>query len=245
MVHHALATGQAGSSPHRFLYVDPLTFPKGGVPEVAAKVPAAAVAQVIVNYEDPSLPSDPRRAYLAVVRRDSGAFSSADDTAAVAAGHQACLVLAKNTGYGSLISTLGASTIDPLEAYTAMIAGAVYFCPAQKSLSSSGSTRPSGPDGTHRRIRAASLRRLRRQHCPHRHPDAHRSWRRRSFSRSFLARLAKFGQAIPMKSTSAPAACQLPVTKATTSDATSAESTRMVMRPKNVLILRGPAAGRP
>ena len=67
MVHHGLAPGETGNPAQRRLYVDLVAFPPGRLPHLAAREPAAALAEAEVYYQDPSLPKDPRSAYLAVL----------------------------------------------------------------------------------------------------------------------------------------------------------------------------------
>ena len=67
MVHHGLAPGQTGNSAQRRLYVDLVAFPPGKLPHLAARQPAAALAAAEIYYGDPSLPKDPKGAYLKVL----------------------------------------------------------------------------------------------------------------------------------------------------------------------------------
>ena len=67
MVHHGLVPGEAGNYAQRRLYVDLMVFPPGGLPEVAARAPAAAVAEAELFYEDPTLPKQPGRAYTHLI----------------------------------------------------------------------------------------------------------------------------------------------------------------------------------
>ena len=60
MVHHGLVPGQAGNYAERRLYVDLMVFPTRGLPKVAARAPAAALAEAGLYYEDPDLPANRR-----------------------------------------------------------------------------------------------------------------------------------------------------------------------------------------
>ena len=82
MVHHGLAPGQAGNSAQRRLYVDLIAFPPGELPHLAAREPAAALAAAEVYYGDPSLPKDPRAAYLKVLHL-AGVSATANDAALI------------------------------------------------------------------------------------------------------------------------------------------------------------------
>ena len=66
MVHHGLAPGQTGNNASRGLYINLLAFPQGQLPRLAASAPAAALAEAVVYYGDPSLPRDPQCRLLAV-----------------------------------------------------------------------------------------------------------------------------------------------------------------------------------
>ncbi len=67
MVHHGLVPGEAGNYAERRLYVDLLVFPVDGLPEVAARAPAAAMAEAELYYQDPNLPKQPDKAYTHLI----------------------------------------------------------------------------------------------------------------------------------------------------------------------------------
>ena len=67
MVHHGLVPGQSGDYAERRLYVDLMVFPKKGLPSVAPRAPAAALAVEALYYQDPDLPSQAQAAYLHMV----------------------------------------------------------------------------------------------------------------------------------------------------------------------------------
>ncbi len=93
MVHHGLAPGETGNAAQRRLYVDLVAFPPGRLPHLAAREPAAALAAAEVYYQDPSLPKDPRSAYLAVLHL-AGVSKAATDTLLVSSATAACTDLA-------------------------------------------------------------------------------------------------------------------------------------------------------
>ena len=55
MVHHGLVPGESGNYSERRLYVDLMVFPPSGLPEVAARAPAAAMAEAELYDDEPSL----------------------------------------------------------------------------------------------------------------------------------------------------------------------------------------------
>ena len=56
MVHHGLVPGQSGNYAERRLYVDLMVFPKKGLPKIAPRAAAAALAVEALYYQDPDLP---------------------------------------------------------------------------------------------------------------------------------------------------------------------------------------------
>jgi hypothetical protein len=127
MVHHGLAPGQTGNSAQRRLYVDLVAFPPGKLPHLAARQPAAALAAAEIYYGDPSLPKDPKAAYLKVLHL-AGVSATASDTALVAAGATACTDLANKKGYEDIVATLEARKLSMYESYLAIILAAQYQC---------------------------------------------------------------------------------------------------------------------
>ena len=132
MVHHGLAPGQTGNSAQRRLYVDLIAFPPGELPHLAAREPAAALAAAEVYYADPSLPKDPRAAYLKVMHL-AGVSASASDTALVSSATTACTGLAHKQRYQQIIASLEARNLTTYEAYLAIILSAQYQCPGHIS----------------------------------------------------------------------------------------------------------------
>ena len=56
MVHHGLVPGQSGDYAERRLYVDLMVFPVKGLPKIAPRPAAAALAEEALYYKDPDLP---------------------------------------------------------------------------------------------------------------------------------------------------------------------------------------------
>lgn len=130
MVHHGLAPGQTGNSAQRRLYVDLIAFPNGGLPHVAAREPAAALAAAEVYYADPALPKDPNAAYLAVMHL-AGVSASASSATLTSAATAACTDLGKRQGYEQIVDGLKARGLTTYEAYLALILAAQYHCPSR------------------------------------------------------------------------------------------------------------------
>jgi hypothetical protein len=130
MVHHGLAPGQTGNSAQRRLYVDLIAFPDGGLPHVAAREPAAALAAAEVYYADPALPKAPTAAYLAVMHL-AGVSTSATGATLTTAATSACTGLGKRQGYEQIVDALKARGLTTYEAYLVLILAAQYRCPAR------------------------------------------------------------------------------------------------------------------
>jgi hypothetical protein len=130
MVHHGLAPGQTGNSAQRRLYIDLIAFPSGGLPHVAAREPAAALAAAEVYFADPSLPKSPDAAYLKVMHL-AGVSSSASRAALLSAATTACTDLGKRQHYEQIVAALEARNLTTYEAYLALILAAQYHCPAR------------------------------------------------------------------------------------------------------------------
>jgi hypothetical protein len=95
MVHHGLAPSQTGNQAQRRLYVDLIAFPNGHVPRIAPSALAAALAEAVLYFGDPDLPSQPDQAYLALVRKVGSSFSGLGDAAVLADGSLACTALSQ------------------------------------------------------------------------------------------------------------------------------------------------------
>jgi hypothetical protein len=133
MVHHGLVPGEAGNYAERRLYVDLLVFPAGGLPEVAARAPAAAMADAEFYYQDPSLPKQPDRAYTHLISTIPvpGAFAGVSTQKALDDGQVACTGLAKQDGPSKLVALLTARGLTDFESYVVAEFAAKYLCPSQ------------------------------------------------------------------------------------------------------------------
>jgi hypothetical protein len=127
MVHHGLAPGQTGNNAQRRLYVDLVAFPPGKLPHLAARQPAAALAAAEIYYGDPSIPKNPKSAYLKVLHL-AGVSATVNDAALVSAGGTACTDLAKKKGYEQIVAALEARHLSMYESYLAIILAAQYQC---------------------------------------------------------------------------------------------------------------------
>jgi hypothetical protein len=104
--------------------------PSGQLPHLAAREPAAALAAAEVYYADPSLPKDPRAAYLKVMHF-AGVSASASDATLVSAATTACTDLAKKEGYDKIVAALRARSLTTYESYLSIILAAQYQCPTR------------------------------------------------------------------------------------------------------------------
>ncbi len=127
MVHHGLAQGQTGNSAQRRLYVDLVAFPPGKLPHLAANQPAAALAAAEIYYGDPSLPKNPKAAYLKVLHL-AGVSATASDPTLVDAGATACTDLAHKKSYREIVAALEARKLSMYESSLAIILAAQYQC---------------------------------------------------------------------------------------------------------------------
>ena len=130
MIHHGLAPGQSGNSAQRRLYVDLVAFPPGGLPHLAARDPAAALAAAEVYFADPSLPKSPDAAYLKVMHL-AGVSTSASKTALLSAAATTCTDLGKRQHFEKIVGALEARNLTTYESYLALILAAQYHCPAR------------------------------------------------------------------------------------------------------------------
>jgi hypothetical protein len=134
MVHHGLAPGQTGNFAQRRLYVDLLAFPKGQLPRVAPRAPAAALAEATLYYADPGLPSQPTQAYLSLVRHVGSAFSGDRQASVVADGKLVCTDLSRRQAAAQVVRALGQRNLTLFEAYVVAIFATEYFCPQNGDL---------------------------------------------------------------------------------------------------------------
>jgi Glycosyl hydrolases family 43 len=130
MVHHGLVPGQSGNYAERRLYVDLMVFPKNGIPEVAPRSPAAALAVEALYYQDPDLPSQPQAAYLHMVSVVPGTFTGISTAAELGDGRLACTDFARQEGTDSIRSALGQRHLNAFQSYVVSEFAAEYLCPA-------------------------------------------------------------------------------------------------------------------
>ncbi len=154
MVHHGLVPGETGNYAERRLYVDLVVFPPSGLPEVAARAPAAAMADAELYYEDPSLPKQPQKAYTHLVSTVPvpGAFAGVSAQKAIGLGELACTGLSHHDDSSQLVASLSDRGLDDFESYVVTEFAAQYLCPKDTLQESSDMhqallTRP-GPRGS-------------------------------------------------------------------------------------------------
>ena len=131
MVHHGLVPGETGDYAHRRLYVDLLVFPPEGLPRVAARAPAAAVADATLYDDDPSLPTQPRRAFLHLLTTVPGSFSGVSSAAAIGDGQLACTDLAMDDSEARIVGALTGRHLSDFESYVVSEFAARYLCPKE------------------------------------------------------------------------------------------------------------------
>ncbi len=131
MVHHGLVPGEAGNYAVRRLYVDLIVFPPGGLPEVGAQAPAAAMAEAELYYEDPSLPKQPRQAYTHLISTVPvpGAFAGVSAKKAISDGELACAGLAEQDDPAQFVASLAGRGLTAFESYVVLEFAAQYLCP--------------------------------------------------------------------------------------------------------------------
>ena len=131
MVHHGLVPGQSGNYAERRLYVDLMVFPAKGLPEVAPRPAAAALAEEALYYEDPDLPKQPAAAYLHLITVIPGTFTGVTDQAALSDGRLACSEFAKQATDGAIATSLSQRKLTLFQSYVVSEFAAQYVCPKQ------------------------------------------------------------------------------------------------------------------
>ena len=131
MVHHGLVPGQSGDYAERRLYIDLMVFPKKGIPKIAPRPSAAALAVEALYYEDPDLPTQPQAAYLHMVSIVPGTFTGVSDAAALSDGRLACKDFAKQEGAAAVQQSLGQRHLSVFQSYVVSEFAAEYLCPTQ------------------------------------------------------------------------------------------------------------------
>jgi hypothetical protein len=129
MVHHGLAPGQSGNEAQRRLYVDLLALPPQGIPRVAPGDASAALAEAVLYYADPVLPSQSQAAYLTLLHEVPGAFSDDSDTSVVADGSLSCRDLKARDSARQIAQSLSSRGLTPFESYLVAEFATEYFCP--------------------------------------------------------------------------------------------------------------------
>jgi Protein of unknown function (DUF732) len=129
MVHHGLAPGQTGNQAQRRLYVDLIAFPDGQVPRIAPSAPAAALAEAVLYFGDPNLPSQPDQAFLALVRKVGSSFSGLRDPAVLADGSLACAGLSRKESTDQIGAVLERRGLTLFDSYLVAIFATSYLCP--------------------------------------------------------------------------------------------------------------------
>ncbi len=131
MVHHGLVPGQTGDYAHRRLYVDLLVFPTSGLPRVATRAAAAAMAEDTLYAGDPALPMQPRQAFLDLIRTVPGSFSDDSSASAVRDGELACADLARQENAAQVVRSLAARDLTTFESYVVTEFAAEYLCSSE------------------------------------------------------------------------------------------------------------------
>jgi hypothetical protein len=128
MVRHSLAPGQSGNSAERGLYLSLLAFPSGQVPRLAAAAPAAALAEAVVYYGDPSLPKAPQAAYLALMRKLGGPPSATTNASLLTDASLTCGALGKGKNVGAILTTLNGRGLDTFDSHLVILLATEYQC---------------------------------------------------------------------------------------------------------------------
>ena len=131
MVHHGLVPGQSGNYAERRLYVDLMVFPAKGLPKVASRPPAAALAEAGLYYEDPDLPAQPRAAYLHLISIVPGTFAGVSNQTALSDGQLACTDFAKQESPSATLSSLEERQLTQFQSWVIGAFSAEYLCPKQ------------------------------------------------------------------------------------------------------------------
>jgi len=131
MVHHGLVPEQSGDYAERRLYVDLMVFPVKGIPKIAPRAPAAALAEEALYYEDPGLPPQPRAAYLHMVSVVPGTFKGVSTQAELSDGNLACIDFARQESVSTVAGSLGQRHLSAFQSYVVGEFAAEYLCPKQ------------------------------------------------------------------------------------------------------------------
>ena len=131
MVRHSLAPGQSGNGAQRGLYLSLLAFPNGQLPRLAAAAPAAALAEAVVYYGDPSLPKSAQADYLELMRKVGGSLSATSNAGLITDASVACDALGNGKKVGSILTTLKGRDLDTFDSHLLILLAAEYQCPSR------------------------------------------------------------------------------------------------------------------
>jgi hypothetical protein len=129
MVHHGLVPGQSGDYVERRLYVDLMAFPANGIPKVAARAPAAALAEAGLYYQDPYLPPQPLAAYLDLLSIVPGTFTGVTEQTERRDGQVACTDFNKQDGARATIGSLEQHHLSEFQSWVVGEFAAQHLCP--------------------------------------------------------------------------------------------------------------------
>ena len=130
MVHHGWLPGQAGAPKgQRRLYADLVIF-HDHEPEVAPGSVSAALAELILAVEDPSLPAKTPSSFVALMHGDGEPLASDTVGQVNAFAGVACRALARHTDLRTIVSTLQGEGLSAFAAELSIGAAAYYVCPA-------------------------------------------------------------------------------------------------------------------
>jgi hypothetical protein len=133
MVHHGLAPGQTGDNASRGLYINLIAFPDDKLPRLAASAPAAALAEAVVYYGDPSLPRDPQSAYLQLMRKVGGSLSETNNAGLIADSSLVCRALGDGKNVGTIFTALKGRQLDTFDSDLLILLATQYQCPGRVS----------------------------------------------------------------------------------------------------------------
>ncbi len=124
-----------------------MVFPASGLPEAAARAPAAAMAEAELYYDDPSLPKQPKKAYTHLISTVPvpGAFVGVGAQTAISVGELACTGLAKQDDSSQLVASLAGRGLTTFESYVVVEFAAQYLCPKESRRNRPTCTRRSSP----------------------------------------------------------------------------------------------------
>jgi hypothetical protein len=133
MVHHGWLPGQADTpNGQRRLYLALLIFPDGK-PQLAPRSLSAALAELGIVYNDPTLPHGELSSYVSLLHDNGGALASDSIRQVTAYGATACTQLGDHVSLWTVISNLEKKGLDEFRADLVTGAAAEYMCSSQAS----------------------------------------------------------------------------------------------------------------